>query len=165
MILNLYAHEGIIKMPNILLEENKNYEIGLITAGLILEEPLRTQRILEIKYDGIKAMSGPNPYTIMLAVIRSASNFAQSNIVYHPLRTNQLGTTLVKFKVLDAASEFFRTVIRIEIREEKRQKLIKLCKIDEKFGHHRNSQEKKNRENGEQQRVHRMSKRNEILTK
>jgi hypothetical protein len=119
MILNLYANEDTIQMPNILLEENKNYELGIINVGAILREPLRTQSILEIKYDGIQAMSGPNPYTIWLDVIRVASQIAPSNIIYYPLRTNQLGTTLLKFKVLNAASGIFWTFIQIEIREEK----------------------------------------------
>lgn len=111
--------KNFIDMPNIVLDENKNYEFGILNAGGALQSSFTTPRIMEIKYNGIKAMSGPNPYTISFQLLRTAFNFAPGNIIYHPLRTNQLGATRLKFEVLNAASEFFHLFIQIEIREQK----------------------------------------------
>lgn len=119
MILNLYTHEGLIELPNILLDENKRYELGILSVGGVLNHSMSAPKIIGIYYDGIKAMSGPNPYLIMSYLIgRQAFNFAPGNITYYQLRTNQLNATRLKFEVLNAAIEFSDIYIQISIREE-----------------------------------------------
>ena len=118
MILTLSANNGVINLPNIILDENKQYEIGVVNVGGFLVSTLSSPDICEVYYNGIQAMSGPNPYSILFYTIaRLGFFYASGNMIYFPLRTNQLNATSIKFKLLHAATEFKSVFIQIEIRE------------------------------------------------
>lgn len=119
MILNLYGKENKLKLPDIILDENKNYEIGITNICGIPFPAQNSPRLIEVLFNGIKAMPGPKPYTLTM-VLAGNWGFRMSSgnkIPYFPLRTNLLGATCFQLKVAKGALEFSEIFIQLEIRE------------------------------------------------
>ena len=121
IILNLYEQmNDRIKMPDIILDQNKNYEIGIHAVGVVITKNFGPSAILDLTYDGIRAMQGPNPYTVFLSTLGTEPTMdcPIANPIFYPLRTNQLGSTSFNFNLVNGGFAILNVFMQIEIREE-----------------------------------------------
>ena len=121
---NLYANNtDTLKLPNITLNENKNYKIAILNAGAVFDYTTGEKSkhgFLNITYDGIRALDGPNPYTVLMISIwlfKNGFNYPAVKPLYLPLRTNQLSSTCFKFNIDVTPFNFFTIFMQIEITE------------------------------------------------
>ena len=119
MILSLYANEQKIKLPDIVLDENKNYEIAVTSLSAIVETEQNEFSLVELVYNGVKAMPGPNPYTLIMALAGNKGFRISSGykVLFFPLRTNELGATYFEVKVKTGQIKFSDIFLQILIRE------------------------------------------------
>ena len=118
LIINVFSDNGEIKLPNLWLDENSNYEIGIRMIGAIKYDASSTPDLINICYDGIRMLEGPNPYTILMFITgRYGFNYHVDKPLFYPLRTNQLHFTAISFRDEDGTVKLDKAYAQLEIRK------------------------------------------------